>query len=220
MTKNWDRRDFIMMSAAGVGMISALSFPAINNANEKENEEVSPAEDLMREHGVLRRILLIYEEILHRSIVGRLYNPLHLQKSAKIVKSFIEDYHEKLEEDFIFPRFEKEEKRLELVKILRLQHQAGRKLTNAILEGAKGKLLQDSLRSFIRMYRPHAAREDTVLFPEFKELITGKEYEELGERFEDREHMLFGKTGFSDVVSEVAGIEQALSIYELSQFTP
>ena len=29
-------------------------------------EEVAPSEDLMREHGVLSRLLLIYEEIIRR----------------------------------------------------------------------------------------------------------------------------------------------------------
>lgn len=226
MDNNWNRRDFMVMSIAGIssGMISAMSFPVISSASEKEskenNKEVSPAEDLMREHGVLRRILLIYEEILHQSIVGRPYAPVHLQKSARIIKSFIEGYHEKLEEDMIFPQFEKEKKQLELVKTLRLQHQAGRNLTDTILKNAKGNSLQGSLSSFIHMYRPHAAREDTFLLPEFRRLISEKEYKELGDRFEDREHVLFGKTGFSDIVSEVAGIEKALGIYELSKFTP
>lgn len=220
---NRDRRDFIIMSLAGIGgLISAL--PVISNASEKRNEEnkrdVSPAEDLMREHGVLRRILLVYEEILHQSIVKRPLPQIYLQKSARIIKSFIEDYHEKLEEEMIFPRFEKEKKQLDLVNTLRLQHRAGRKLTDTILEGAKGSLLQNSLSSFIRMYRPHAAREDTVLLPEFQKLVSGKEYRELGEKFEGREHILFGKSGFSNVVREVAGIEKALNIYELSQFTP
>lgn len=226
VNKNWDRRDFIIVGAAGIGggLISALRFPPIVNAEKKksddQNEEVSPAEDLMREHGVLRRILLIYEEILRRSIAGNPAAPLYLQKSAKIIKSFIENYHEKLEEDFLFPRFEKERKQLELVKTLRLQHQAGRELTDALLKGAKGSQLQNNLSRFIHMYRPHAAREDTVLFPEFREMLSGKEYKELGERFENKEHVLFGQTGFSGVVSEVTEIEKALGIYELSKFTP
>ena len=38
---------------------------------EKKGEEVSPPEDLMREHGVLRRILLIYEDIQGRLNGGK-----------------------------------------------------------------------------------------------------------------------------------------------------
>ena len=43
------------------------------------------------------------------------------------MRKFVEDYHEKLEENFIFPEFEKKKKLVDLVKVLREQHQAGRK---------------------------------------------------------------------------------------------
>jgi len=80
--------------------------------------------------------------------------------------------------------------------------------------------LSASLRVFIRMYRPHEAREDTVLFPAFRTIVTGKEYEDLGEAFEEKEQRLFGKDGFEKIVAEVAELERELGIYELSRFTP
>jgi hypothetical protein len=70
------------------------------------------------------------------------------------------------------------------------------------------------------MYRPHEAREDTVLFPAFRSLVPDKEYKELGELFESREHQLFGKEGFEGQVERVGQIERRLGIYDLSQFTP
>jgi hypothetical protein len=70
------------------------------------------------------------------------------------------------------------------------------------------------------MYRPHEAREDTVLFPAFHEIVGREEYEALGERFEDREHELFGARGFEGVVAEVAQLERVLGIHDLRQFTP
>src|SRR5262249_44242197 len=42
---------------------------------------------------------------------------------------------------------------------------------------------------------PHTAREDTVLFPAFREVVGRAGYRELGERFEDKEHELFGEPG-------------------------
>ena len=42
----------------------------------------------------------------------------------------------------------------------------------------------ESLRAFIRMYNPHEAREDTVLFPGFRKIVSGHEYDSLGEDFE------------------------------------
>jgi len=77
-----------------------------------------------------------------------------------------------------------------------------------------------AIRSFIRMYRPHEAREDTVLFPALHKIVSAKKLEELGEKFEKEEDRLFGEEGFEKTVDQVAAIEKQLGIYDLSKFTP
>jgi hypothetical protein len=72
----------------------------------------------------------------------------------------------------------------------------------------------------IRMYNPHEAREDTVLFPAFRRIVPSHEYEALGETFEEREHALFGEDGFEKMADRVATIEKRLGLYNLAQFTP
>jgi hemerythrin-like domain-containing protein len=152
-----------------------------------------------------------------------------LKKSATIIRTFIENYHEKLEEEFIFPRMKKSGKLVPLVEVLEKQHKAGRKLTGTIeklatqtsikVESDRQKLIY-ALESFIRMYRPHESREDTILFPEFHKMMSEKEYDKLGEQFEDREHKLFGKEGFEGVVVQIENLEKAYDIHDLSKFTP
>lgn len=196
---------------------------------EKEEEEVSPAEDLMREHGVLKRIMLVYGEAITRLDAGKELSPDPVAAAAKMVRSFVEDYHEKLEEDFLFPRFRKAKVEVELVDVLTAQHAAGRKLTDVILRSASVKSLKEkegkaalrqAMSQFIRMYSPHEAREDTVLFPALRRIVSAHEYAALGEDFEKKEHALFGEDGFEKMVSRVADIEKSLDIYELAQFTP
>lgn len=70
------------------------------------------------------------------------------------------------------------------------------------------------------MYRPHEAREDTVLFPALRTIVSPKELDAMGEQFEDREHALFGKEGFGGIVAEIAKLEETLGIHDLAQFTP
>jgi hemerythrin-like domain-containing protein len=155
--------------------------------------------------------------------------PQALLDSANVIRSFIENYHEKLEEDYLFPRFRKANRLVDLVDVLNVQHQAGRRLTDAILKYSTARALKsaderrslsESLRRFIRMYNPHEAREDTVLFPAFRELVSSNEYDALGEEFEKKEHALFGDNGFEAMVDRVATIEKALGIFDLAQFTP
>jgi hemerythrin-like domain-containing protein len=77
----------------------------------------------MREHGVLKRILLIYGEAIRRMTTNQELPVEVVLDAAGIIRSFVEDYHEKLEEDYLFPRFEKPGKLVDLTKTLRAQHQ-------------------------------------------------------------------------------------------------
>ena len=70
------------------------------------------------------------------------------------------------------------------------------------------------------MYRPHAAREDTELFPLLSSLVSKHEYDAMAEDFEKKEHQLFGEDGFEKMVKRVAGLEEQIGINDLSQFTP
>lgn len=183
----------------------------------------------MREHGLLNRVLLLYDDVLRKLEAQKEPDPGVLSGGADIIRRFIEDYHEKLEEDFLFPRFEKAGKLTDLVRVLRQQHQAGRRLTadierlstaRAMRDAAERTKLAASLRLFIRMYRPHEAREDTILFPALHQLISRNEWDSLGDDFEKREHQLFGKEGFEGMVEKVAGLEKTAGLYDLAQFTP
>jgi hemerythrin-like domain-containing protein len=191
------------------------------------DEGVAPPEDLMREHGLLNRIMLVYEELGRRIRAKQDFDPKFLGDSAGLIHHFIEDYHEKLEEDFLFPRFEKAGKLADLTAVLRRQHVAGRvlteqitRLTRAALADADRVRLAAALRSFNHMYRPHAAREDTVLFPELRGLVGKHAYEELGDQFEDKEKQMLGDHGFEHAVEEVAKLERAFGLDDLARLTP
>jgi hemerythrin-like domain-containing protein len=217
----------------GAGLLApALAFanPQKPAAPKKKGaEDISPAEDLMREHGVLNRLLLIYDEHLRRLAAKQPFDGSVLASAADIIRHFVEEYHEKLEEDFLFPRFRKAGKLVPLVDTLLAQHKAGRLLTAQIRELSSlatlkyvsdSEKLADALRAFLRMYRPHEAREDTVLFPAFRSIVSAHEYDALGDDFEKKEDELFGEEGFFKVVDQVADLEKKLGIFELSQFTP
>ncbi|HEY1380200.1 MAG TPA: hemerythrin domain-containing protein [Gemmataceae bacterium] len=228
-----DRRHFLAATAAlglglSAGQVRGDDKPK-GDTKDQPDEEVGATEDLMREHGVLNRILLIYEEGLRRLRGKEDVPPEVFHKPATLVRTFVEDYHEKLEENFIFPEFEKQKKLVDLVKTLRDQHQAGRRVTDVVLrnavgdrfrrEDARGEVVR-ACEAFVRMYRPHEAREDTVLFPALHKIVPAKRLKDLGEQFEKEEDRLFGEEGFEKTVAQVAAIEKQLGIYDLSRFTP
>src|SRR5260370_12990556 len=97
------------------------------------------------------------------------FDPAVLERSAGIVKRFIEDYHEKLEEDHLFPRFRKAGKLVDLVTVLYAQHQAGRRVTDRIVATAGSLKTQDDrdrlardLEAFNPMYPPPQPLKTTL----------------------------------------------------------
>jgi hemerythrin-like domain-containing protein len=229
-----DRRSFMRTGTLiGAGVLVPVSSAAGPQADARRDaepeEDIAPPEDLMREHGVLKRVLLVYEEAIRRIDGRRVFPADAVKNGAEIIRTFIEDYHEKLEEDYLFPRFEKAGRLADLTKVLREQHQAGRRVTEQITRLATAQTLKDpssaarlqaSMRQFVRMYEPHEAREDTVLFPALRGVVSKNEFDALGEDFEKKEHQLFGEDGFEKMVERVASIEKSLGIYDLAQFTP
>ncbi|HEY4422957.1 MAG TPA: hemerythrin domain-containing protein [Pyrinomonadaceae bacterium] len=197
---------------------------------EAEPIEVTATEDLMREHGILRRALLVYQE----SAVRLRQDPASvppdaLEKTANLFRVFGEEYHEKkLEETFIFPAVKKTANAATAyVDILLAQHVRGREITDYLLSISQAdkiasnsiEPLAKALESFVRMYQHHAAIEDTVVFPAWKAAVGGNELDALGEKFEEIEHEQFGSDGFETALKRMEEIEQSLGLSNLDMFT-
>ena len=238
------RRDFLRTSAiVGTGLVLAGCTGGMKNIEEPKHEqasanpdenklggEVTATEDLMREHGILRRALLVYSAaaIKLRADASAIA-PDALQKTAKLFRTFGEEYHEKrLEEAYIFPAVKKVGgEAATYPDILIAQHNRGREITDYIInvtQGAKlgtvkAEALAQSLEAFVLMYRNHAAREDTIIFPAWKQTLSGKQLDEMNDKFEDIEHEQFGEDGFEDAVKQISAIENSVGLADISQFT-
>jgi len=227
--------DSIALGFAGAASLPLLAEPFPQKAKTKEAEgnepEVTATEDLMREHGVLRRALLVFLEVvpkLRQNVAG--VDAAALQQTAKLFRTFGEDYHERmLEEQHIFPLIRKQGPELKrYADILVEQHNRGREVTNYVLAVTNGprisiahvEPLAKVLETFVLMYQNHAAREDTIVFPAWKKNFTNKQLDEISDQFEDIEHKMFGKDGFEDAEKKIGKIEGDLGFADLAQFTP
>ena len=240
---NKTRRELLAgISLAGAGALLVGCRRGSNQSSSagRENEpatgELGPAdvaatEDLMREHGVLRRAVLVYREAATRLRQDpNSVPPDVLEKTAQLFRVFGEDYHEKkLEEAFVFPLIKKFRNPAEAyVDVLFDQHARGREVTDYILSVTKGDRipanasapLVTALESFARMYDYHAAIEDTVVFPAWKSSLGESELEELGAKFEEIEVQHFGDDhGFESAVERMREIETSMGVADLATFT-
>jgi len=190
--------------------------------------DVSASEDLMREHGVLRRTLLVYANLFIRLRRNVPVDPAPLADAAKLFREFGEDYHERLlEEPIVFPAVRRAGGALEkLVDTLLEQHRRGREITDYLQRvAAAGRVREEAeplaraLAWMTRMYDAHTAWEDTVLFPAWKKTQSEGQLAEFGEKFEQIEHRQFGGDGFDLALERVARIEQAYGLADLGFYT-
>jgi hemerythrin-like domain-containing protein len=219
--------------AAGTVMPFALSSGYAATPQKKgmvDAKDVGTVEDLMREHGVLRRCFLVYRECAARlRLEPQKVDAAALHDAAQLFREFGEDYHEKkLEETYIFPKVKSALQGQDAsVDTLLAQHQRGREITDYILSvtnaarvpGAHVDSLARAFDTFEIMYANHTAREDTVVFPRWKDGLTSEELAALGDKFEGIEKATFGGDGFDQAVSRIARIEETLGLVNLAQFT-
>lgn len=197
---------------------------------DKDAAKESANEDLMREHGVLRRALLAYGAIAQRLRIDPRSVPSDaLLRTAQVFRTFGEDYHERrIEEAFIFPAVRK--LKLPVARypdVLQQQHERGRALNDRLIEiartgrfgDAEAPRIADALEGFALMYEHHAAREDTEVFAAWKASIPPQQYAEMGERFETIEREQLGHDGFDDALAQIARVETQLGMPELGRFT-
>jgi hemerythrin-like domain-containing protein len=220
------RRHFLQSSGALLGL-ALVGAPALlaGCAPKAAPLAVPPTEELMREHGVISRLLLIFDDMARRLKCCQELSPATLNEAAALTKNFIQEHHEKLEEEQIFPPFEKAGKMVALVQILRRQHDSGRQLMDYIAAhsspGAKNFVqraqLEATISLFTRMYRPHAAREDTLLFPALRTLLAPEAFIALGEQFAAAEK---DARGSEAVLSQINDLEKTLGLHDLEDFTP
>jgi hemerythrin-like domain-containing protein len=218
-----------MGAATGLALGAALMLPGC--AKSGGGEDISATEDLMREHGVLRRILVVYRETagVLRTAPGGL-DAAALGQAAALFKTFGEDYHErKLEEQHIFPAVQKAGGEASgLVATLLTQHDRGREITAFVtgkcvggkIGAADAEPLARALEGFARMYEAHTAYEDTVVFQAWKKTLSKQQLDEAGDAFEQIEKAQFKGDGFDMAVDQIAGIEQRLGLHDLGRFTP
>jgi hypothetical protein len=206
-----DKRRRLLTAAAlaGAGLVMGLGAPgrrlaAKSSKKPGQEKEVGAVEDLMREHGVLRRALLVYIETVPRlrGAPGNLpLEPIVVKKAGGAAAAYVD--------------------------VLKAQHDRGREVTDYILTMAgKGSIgtsdaepLARAFEAFVLMYQNHTAREDTVVFPAWKDALSERQLHEMGDKFEDIEHRSFGKDGFDDAVKQIGEIEQALGLADIAQFT-
>jgi len=122
------RRTLITAGAVGAGAAlgagAAVGISALTSSPTPA-ATIPPSEDLMVDHGILKRILLSYREVSRQVTAGDPVPVAPTAAAAALIQTYIESYHEALEEAYVFPRLEQAGRLTGLVRTLLIQHDRG-----------------------------------------------------------------------------------------------
>jgi hemerythrin-like domain-containing protein len=218
----------VLTGAAGllVGGAATQSVHWLGGSAADSRRAPSPGEELMTEHGALKRILLAYRAAVDALTAGSTPAAGAITDAAQIISDYVESFHEGLEEAYVFPRVRAQYP--DVIATLLVQHDRGRHLTASILTISSGPLtepkartaLSTALSQFVRMYEPHEAWEDTVVYPALRQACSQRTLDELADRFAQLENTQYGDNALSQMLQRITGVEQQLGIADLAAFTP
>lgn len=175
----------------------------------------------MREHGIAERVILIHERAAGLLEGNERFDAGLVGESACIVMRVIHGKHEVEEEKVLFPVVKRAPEAGGLVEVLRRQHAKGRALTALIGANVTRERLQQrdevrrliaALRSFGSMYRAHAAYENTLIYPVFRESRDVGEYRAASAQLRADEREIGEADDAHAICARLDHIEQALGL--------
>lgn len=222
----------IVGAAAGVGIGLAVAPTSASASTAELDAAAKPTpttEELMVEHGLLKRTILVYREFMRRVAASQPVSRALVLSSTQVIQDFIHGFHEPLEEGYVFPVVQRTMP--QVIADLLVQHARGREQTQIILTaaaagkasvitGAASHAVAEAMDKFVIMYEPHESWEDTQVFPALRAASTGTQIVQLANHFASLQNQQFGPNAFAGMLEKVEASEKALGIYGLSMYTP
>ncbi len=238
---NYSRREMVRGTAlaAGTTLILGQAAWAEGKAESRAEargretiakNELTPMEELTCQHALVSRILTVYQMTVRQtSGVGMSPPPMQaVATAAGMIRSAVDDFHVRLEEDYLFPLMQKTGKMGDLLSTLREQHAAGRRLTDVILQLTSGEAggtpnmeaLSRNILAYLNWIRPHTAFEETMLYPQIRATLPDRDYEQFQKTLTEATRKKLGPEGFNGLLQKVTELEKSVGVTSLAQWTP
>ncbi len=195
----------------------------------EESVLVSPTELLSRDHAIIERLMIVFESMIASIAEGENPDLRPINHAARMLKEVGVNHHMEDEEQLIFPKIELSGRYDDLLKTLRLQHDRGRVIIDRIIDLTKNGTVEsiaeinemtNQCLSFTIMYRPHAAVEETVIFPALYDFASNDEILNIQAIIRGEEKELLENEEFRRRLNSLAIIEAQAGTSDINRFTP
>jgi hemerythrin-like domain-containing protein len=225
------RRVLLQAVAGAVGSTAMLkaAVSAVVPARPELPPVIEPTEELMHQHGVLRRIARLFGLAADRLAAGDSLPRSSVLGAAALFREFGTNHHErKLEEGYVFPDLQRLDSRWESVtQVLIDQHRRGEEILDFVMSVVDRQplsredvdALAQSLRGFKQMHEYHTAVEESALFPTWKSIAGQQHYLQVQQAFSTIARDNYGREGIAGAAKQIASLEQAMGAPELADMT-
>jgi hemerythrin-like domain-containing protein len=164
---------------------------------------MEPLEELREEHGAVMKALSILQGLTPKLDAQSPRAEEDLRRLLEFLTVFVDQCHHAKEEAFLFPAMEKAHTRNKpLIDELIFEHEKGRMMVvtlGAALErAARGEVrdaqpLVETIQEYVPLFRTHIRKENGILFPEARELLSERDRQVMAREFEELEEKRIGK---------------------------
>jgi hemerythrin-like domain-containing protein len=172
--------------------------------------------------------MLVYERFIKDQKSGEGADLPLINRTAQIAKSCLSDCHERNEERWLFPLFREEGYLAAMVDALEQQHNAGREVTDKIIDLSTHGRIKDQThmnilmtlcRSYVFMHQPHISRENSELFLRLFHIATPGVIDDITGKMARATREAIGEQGFAGPLRRLAEIENSLDIHDIRSYT-
>jgi hemerythrin-like domain-containing protein len=194
---------------------------------EEGIEKIPATQELGVEHAMLDRILLAMDKTLIEAGSSSMRDLGPVNQGCHMIKELVDKHHMKIEDEYIYPRFEKGGELSDFTSTLRSQHDDMRDMvarmadlskTGAVRDPSEMDELKRVFDKFHKMVMAHAAWEETVLFPVMEGTWSADELKNLKEKQEEHEKKLLGKDATKKIYGMLADLESSTGISGVGDF--
>lgn len=161
-------------------------------------------EELVTEHGAIKRMLRIIDEVSRRLDAGEPVATEDLEGIVEFIRVFADKCHHAKEEGHLFPAMVQRGVPAESgpIGVMLYEHDLGREHVRAMGEALAGaargeraaaQAFSEHARGYAGLLRDHIAKEDSILYPMAERVLDSAEDDRLFEAFERVETDVVGQ---------------------------
>ncbi len=165
-----------------------INIPKIERKQKPRTGEIKyspPIKRLVDEHVLIKRLVALIPDVIKSLSVDSEQDKQIIRNSVKFIRTYADKYHHAKEEEILFKNFDEN---LDILKVIREDHENARAHVWAMLEGLDKKdkkEIAEHFNAYHELLTEHIKKEDEILYPWIDRNLSITQVGELFSKFNE-----------------------------------